>query len=169
MTEKQKLFIKEYLIDFNGAQAAIRAGYSKDTARIIASELLTKLNIQDAVNKEIEKRNQRLEVKQDRVVHELAKIAFSSIDSYLDSEGNIDLSQIDNINSSMVKEVKSHKKMICGGENDRDILDESVSLKLHDKMKALELIGKHLGMYTDKVDLTKGFKFEFEDESDQEI
>lgn len=77
LTEKQKIFCKEYIIDFNATRAAEAAGYSKKTSKEIASENLTKPNIQSEIARLTKGRNERLEVTADRVVAELAKIGFN--------------------------------------------------------------------------------------------
>ena len=110
LTPKQKKFIEEYLIDLNGTQAAIRAGYSPRTARSTAAESLAKPNIHEALQKAMKKRSERTEVTVDLVVNELLKIA-------TDTAGD---------------ETNSH-------------------LKYSNKMKALELLGKHLGMFSEKI------------------
>lgn len=74
LNDKQEQFCKEYIIDFNGTQAAIRAGYSKKTARSIANELLTKLDIQAYIKELIEKRNERTRITQDDVVRDIIKV-----------------------------------------------------------------------------------------------
>ena len=79
MTKKQKRFVEEYLIDLNATQAAIRAGYSPATAKEIGCENLTKPNISEAIAKAMAERSRRTGVNQDRVLQELAKIAFAKI------------------------------------------------------------------------------------------
>ena len=74
LNEKQKKFCQEYIIDFNGTQAAIRAGYSKKSAKAIASENLTKPDIQEYLNELINKRNERLEFSQDDVMRDLIEV-----------------------------------------------------------------------------------------------
>lgn len=76
LTAKQKKFVEEYLIDLNATQAAIRAGYSPDTAKEIGCENLTKPNIKAEIDKAIAERSRRTGINQDRVLRELAKIAF---------------------------------------------------------------------------------------------
>lgn len=71
---KQKQFCEEFIIDFNGTQAAIRAGYSKKTARSIANELLTKLDIQAYIKELIENRNKRTKITQDEVVNKIIEV-----------------------------------------------------------------------------------------------
>ena len=84
LTKKQQLFVDEYLIDLNATQAAIRAGYSVSSARDIGCENLTKPNIQEAIAKAMAERSRRTGVNQDRVVLELAKIAFANIADVVD-------------------------------------------------------------------------------------
>lgn len=151
LTDKQAAFVKEYIVDFNATQAAIRAGYSKDTARQMASETMSKLYIQDAINDEIDKRNKRVVIKQDRVIYELAKIALSDIKNYLNEEGKIDLEKINDLNSSVVQEINTTKTEI-ETEKHKSI-KESIRLKLYDKMKALEMLGRHLKMWDESSKL----------------
>ena len=86
MTKKQKLFVEEYLIDLNATQAAIRAGYSPDTAKEIGCENLTKPNIRACIDREMAERSKRTGVNADRVVQELAKIAFVNAVDVIDPE-----------------------------------------------------------------------------------
>jgi len=76
MTPKQERFVEEYLVDLNATQAAIRAGYSEQTARVIGHENLTKPDIQKAITAAREKQQRRVEITADRVLEEYAKIAF---------------------------------------------------------------------------------------------
>ena len=74
LNERQKQFCEEYIIDFNGTRAAIKVGYSKKNANRIASENLTKLDIQTYVRELIEKRNQRTQITQDEVVKKIVEV-----------------------------------------------------------------------------------------------
>ncbi|MGN0423091.1 MAG: terminase small subunit, partial [Lachnospiraceae bacterium] len=76
MTKKQKLFVEEYLIDLNATQAAIRAGYSPETAQEQGSRLLSNVMVKKEIDKAMAERSRRTGVNADRVVMELAKIAF---------------------------------------------------------------------------------------------
>ena len=78
LTAKQKAFVDEYLIDLNATQAAIRAGYSKKTARQIGEKNLSRPYIQAALEKRMKARQKRTEITQDQVITELAKIAFAN-------------------------------------------------------------------------------------------
>ena len=90
LEEKQKMFCKEYLVDFNGTQAAIRAGYSKKTANEQASRLLTKVNVQKYLKQLIEKRNKRTNITQDDVIADIIKVKDRCMqnEAVLDKEGN---------------------------------------------------------------------------------
>ena len=75
LTARQTRFVGEYLIDLNGTQAAIRAGYSRKTARNIASENLAKPDIQEAIQKAQKARSERTRITQDQVIQGLRKEA----------------------------------------------------------------------------------------------
>lgn len=76
MTPKQELFVREYTLDLNATQAAIRAGYSPDTAYSIGHENLNKPELRSAIDKALEERNQKIDYSAERILEELAKIAF---------------------------------------------------------------------------------------------
>lgn len=146
LTDRQQQFVDEYLIDLNATQAAIRAGYSVKTANEQGSQNLAKLSIQQAIAERMAERSRRTGVNQDRVVLELAKIAFVKMTDIVDSEGNIkgDAAEDD---LACIESVKyKHSDTDTGYSEEREV-------KIASKLKALELLGKHLGMWNDKVDL----------------
>jgi phage terminase small subunit len=145
MTKKQKRFVEEYLIDLNATQAAIRAGYSPNTAKSIASELLDRPDVSDAVNKAIADRSKRTGINQDRVVQELAKIAFVNIRDVVDTE---DATVLDTATDEDTACIESVRVKVFPAKDGEGIERE---IKLSSKMKALELLGKHLGMFSDKL------------------
>lgn len=147
LTAKQQRFVEEYLIDLNATQSAIRAGYSVKNAGKIGSELLQKTRIKSAVDKALAIRSRRTGINQDRVLLELAKVAFlNSVDVINMDEATIrgDANREDTaaIASVKVKRIPTE---------DGDITEREV--KTYDKLKALELLGKHLGMFKDKLDV----------------
>ena len=145
MTQKQKRFIEEYLIDLNATQAAIRAGYSPDTAKSIGSENLTKPDIQARIARAMAERSRRTGVNADRVVMELAKIAFVNAKDVIDSDTATVRPDALPEDTAAIQSVK----VKTFGE---DGLEREI--KMADKLKALELLGKHLGMFKDKVELS---------------
>ena len=161
MNSKQQRFVEEYLIDLNATQAAIRAGYSPKTANVIGSENLAKPEISNAISRAMAERSRRTGINQDRVVRELAKIAFVNINDVCTSNGRIRQDATDEdlacIESIKVKQTETD----TGSSEEREV-------KLCSKLKALELLGKHLGMWNDKVDLNLNVPVVFQGEDDLE-
>lgn len=147
LTEKQQRFVDEYLIDLNATQAAIRAGYSVKTANEQGCQNLAKLNVSQAVSERMAERSKRTGINQDRVVLELAKIALLKMTDVVDSHGEIkdDASDDDLACIESVKYKKSESD--TGSSTEREV-------KVASKIKALELLGKHLGMWNDKLDVS---------------
>ena len=147
LTAKQKRFIEEYLVDLNATQAAIRAGYSPHTAKEIGSENLSKPHIRARVEKELAERSKRTGINQDRVIRELARIALvNPVDVINMDEATIkEMASADDtaaILSVKVKKIPTEEGTITERE-----------IRMADKIKALELLGKHLGMFTDKFNI----------------
>ena len=148
LNPKQQRFVDEYLVDLNATQAAIRAGYSQKTAASQGERLLKKAEVQQALSRRMKAREQRTEVTQDRVVKELAKIAFGDPRNVMSwGPGGVTLkasAELTDDEAALVSEV-SETTTERGG---------SLKLKTNDKLKALELLGRHLGMFRDKVEVT---------------
>ena len=144
---KQDMFVEEYLVDLNATQAAIRAGYSVRTASEQASRLLANVKVQTKIAKAMAERSKRTGINQDRVVLELARIAFVNAKDIINPE---DASVRDDATEDDLACIQSVKvKTMSGGKGS----STEREVKLNDKMKALELLGKHLGMWNDKIDL----------------
>lgn len=152
LNEKQKRFAEEYLIDLNATQAAIRAGYSEKTAGQKGFDLLKKVEIQKAVQAGMQKRSERTEITQDRVLQELAKVAFSDLRKVLTTGGALmDAQDWGDDVAGFISSVEVVKKP--SGEQDEDgrpIVDHVHKIRAWDKMAALEKLGKHLGMFVDR-------------------
>ena len=148
MTDKQRRFVEEYLIDLNATQAAIRAGYSPDTAKEIGCENLTKPNISKAVAKAMAERSRRTGISQDRVIEELAKIAFMNAADVINTDDASILEEASREDLSCIQSVK-----VKQSDGEKGSLIER-EIKLADKLRALELLGKHLGMFKDKLEIT---------------
>ena len=162
LTEKQQRFIDEDWIDLNATQAAIRAGYSVKTAREQASQNLTKLNIQQAISEKMAERSKRTGVNQDRIVLELAKIAFVNAADVIDSDDATIKAGATADDTAAIQSVKVKVIPTKEGEGvEREI-------RLNDKLKALELLGKHLGMWNDKLDVNLNIPVVISGEDDLE-
>lgn len=137
LTEKQKRFVAEYLVDLNATQAAIRAGYKDPN---IGRQLITKNNVSEEIRKAMADRQKRTEITQDAVLEELAAIGFSRATDYAAIRGPlVELTPTDQLTDEQKRAVASIEQGNFG-----------IKLKLHDKVRALELLGKHLGMFDGK-------------------
>lgn len=138
LTDKQKRFVDEYLVDLNATAAAKRAGYSEKSASRIAIELLNKTHVSAEIQKRQAKLRGKLEITQERVLEELAAIAFANGTDFatITHNGLVRLTPTDEVPEEKKKAVASIKEGQYGTE-----------IKLHDKVRALELLGKHLGVF----------------------
>ena len=140
LTDRQRRFVSEYLIDLNATQAAIRAGYSQRNADKIGPGLLGKTRVSDAIREAIALRERRTAITQDRVLAELAAVAFASGTDFaqIQQDGHVVFTPTDHLDENKKKAVASIKEGQSGTE-----------VKTYDKIRALELLGKHLGMFSD--------------------
>ena len=159
LTEKQLVFCSEYLIDLNATQAAIRAGYSAKTASVIASNLLTNVKIRAIIDKEMADRSKRTGFNQDRVLRELARIAFVNPVEVVNMEDATVKEGSTADDTAAILSVKVKKIPTEYGT----IVEREV--KFNDKQKALEMLGRHLGMFNDKLEIS-GHTIIFEGEND---
>lgn len=150
LTPKQKRFCEEYVIDLNATQSAIRAGYSQDSAKQIGSDCLSKHAIQDEIERLQKIRSERTAITADRVLNELAKIAFADIknvSSWDEKTGKVKVKSsqdLRDIETAAIQEVSDRV----------NLYGRSIKVKMHDKKGALELLGRHLALFTDKTELT---------------
>ena len=161
LNPKQQRFVEEYLIDLNATQAAIRAGYSPKTATAIASENLAKPNISAAIACAMAERSKRTGITQDRVLEELAKVAFIKLTDIVDDTGKIKADATDE-DRACIESIKYKRTDTDTGYS------EEREVKASPKLKALELIGRHLGMFEshsskEQLKLNRE-KFEYEKE-----
>jgi phage terminase small subunit len=155
LTDQQIRFCEEYIIDFNGTQAAIRAGYSKKTATMQASRLLTQANVSKKIEALTNKISERMIVTKERVIEELAKIGLANIQNYVDEDNEV---------KSLKKEVSAdHAAAISGvkvttiqfGSKEMPITKTTTQLTMNDKNTALSLLGKHFGVFEKDNDQKK--------------
>ena len=145
LTPRQQRFVEEYLVDLNGTQAAIRAGYSAKCADVQGSRLLANAKISEAVVKAKADRSKRTQITADRVLQEYARIAFSDMRTFAEwSKDGVTLKDSDELpddTAACVAEV-SETTSEKGG---------SIKFKLHDKKGALDSVARHLGMFKEEV------------------
>ena len=162
LTAKQKRFVEEYLIDLNATQAAIRAGYSPNSARDIGSENLTKPHIRARVDEALAERSKRTGINADRVVRELARIAFVNAADVINFDTATLSENASEDDTAAIASVKVKTIPTDAGEGvEREI-------RMCDKLKALELLGKHLGMFNNdpesNVPVTVVINYDYGDE-----
>ena len=146
LTEKQQRFVDEYMIDLNATKAAIRAGYSAKTACEQGARLLATVKVQGTIAEHMAERSKRTGVNQDRIVRELAKIAFVNLTDIVDEEGRIRSNATDE-DLSCLESIKYKESSSDTGDSvEREV-------KIASKLKALELLGKHVGMWNDKLNV----------------
>ena len=144
-TARMEKFCHEYLIDLNATQAAIRSKYSKKTANRMASENLSKPVIQARIKELQAELQKNTGVTAESVVAELAKVGFSNIKDFIESDNNItDLSDLPRELTAAVESVQADIRHDSG---DSDGYTEKVKFKLHSKLAALDQLGRHLGLF----------------------
>lgn len=144
MTELKKRFCEEYIIDLNAKQAAIRAGYAPRSAAVRGCELLKQGEVRDTVGREMAKRSRRTGVSADRVVRELARIAFANAEDIIDFDTAGVIVGVSREDTAAVVSVRVRVTRTEDGET----VEQEV--KLADKNKALELLGRHMAIFVDK-------------------
>lgn len=161
LTEKQARFVAEYLVDLNATEAAKRAGYSEKTAYSIGFENLRKPEIQEAIAEAMDARAKRTSITQDRVLQELARIAFANgtdfarivstptVTTVVDDEGFVQqvLRPVQRVELVDTERVDPEKRAAIAGIKEGKF---GIEVKSHDKIRALELLGQHLGMFDRK-------------------
>lgn len=151
LSPKQERFCEEYLIDLNGTQAAIRAGYSPRTANEQAARLLAKVSVQEYVRNLREKMANKLEATRERVLQEYARIAFTDIRDFYDENGN--LKEVINLNDDAAAALSGIEieEIIIAGKS----VGTLRKVKRWDKKGALDSICKMMGYNApDKTELT---------------
>lgn len=150
LTDKQEAFCQEYLIDLNATQAAIRAGYSEVSAKEIACGLLTKHNIQTRVSDLKAVRSEKTNITAERILNEYAKIAFSDIRNFYNADGSLKLPKdIEDKDAACLAGIEADELfgVIPGSDGERGRIGETKKIKLYDKVRALDALGKHVGLF----------------------
>lgn len=153
LNDKEKVFVNEYLIDLDPVRAALEAGYSKTVARSKAfqwvsdSKLNPKPYIRIAIQEEMDARAERTKITADQVLAELAKIGFSNIKDFVkfDPDGVVNIIDSEELTleqAACIAEISQSE----GAQN------SNFKFKLYDKPKALEMLGKHLKLFTEKIE-----------------
>lgn len=133
---RKQLFVGEYLIDLNQTAAAIRAGYAPKSAKDTATRLMKEPAVVEAIEKAMAERSRRTGISQDRVINELAKIAFVNPADFIDFDTCKVKKEFSSDDTATIQSIKTGKQKEIG---------------LYNKIHALELLGKHLGMFDSRL------------------
>lgn len=152
-TDKERLFCYEYPLDKNATRAAERAGYSERSASKIGWELLQKPRIRTRIDEMMEGTYEKLELNRETIIQELLTLAMSDIGEMFNADGS--LRPIHEIPAATRRAISAVDvdELFEGRGEDREQIGHTKKLRLWDKVKALELLGKNLKMWTDKVEI----------------
>jgi len=163
LTPKQKKFCLEYLVDLNATQAYLRtfkSVKSPNAAGVEAHKLLRNPKIITYLQSLQGKQQERTEITADMVIAELAKCGFANIEDYLDVDEDVGTVRCKGFGampkgaSRAIQSIKE-KRVICKTKNKSEdmILDSTFEFKLWDKVKSLQLLGEHLGIFTKRTQI----------------
>lgn len=156
LTAKQLRFVQEYLIDLNATQAALRAGYSKNNPDKIGAQLLGKTSVAMAIAEQMRARERRTHITQDRVLQELARIAFFDIRKLYHEDGSLKKpTELDDEAAAVLAGVDVTEQQTHEVDEDGNVKRAPTwtkKAKVFDKTAALTLAMRHLGMLKDKIE-----------------
>jgi phage terminase small subunit len=149
MTPRQRLFVSEYLVDLNGKQAAIRAGYGRKTAAHEAWKLLNRRpNIAQAIKDAMKAQEARTGISADKALEEIARIAFSDVGRLLETtDGEVKVKDLASL--SVADRAAIARIVVTKGR---------IDIRLHDKRAALLDLLRHLGLVGKRLDSQPGFR-----------
>ena len=156
LTQRQKKFCLEYMKDFNGTQAALRAGYSVASAPVVACNLLKNpkvLNVIDGFEKEL---STRFMSTKERVLKEMSILAYSDIADYTDANGRLDVTNLRNLPPQVTRAIKKVKviRRTVTTTSGTTVTDEKIDFELYDKERPLTLMGREVGIFKERTELT---------------
>lgn len=145
LTKRERLFVAEYLVDLNGAQAAVRAGYKPQNAAAQASRLSTKANVQAALAAAYKAREARTLVTADSTVRELGRIAHCDIRKFYDEAGHLKpVHELPHDLAACIASVEVVRRNMTSGDGTTEVV---YKIRFWNKPQALELLGRHQGIF----------------------
>lgn len=148
---KQIIFINEYVIDKNATRAAIAAGYSKKTAASMGAENLRKPQIKREIEKRLAALAKKSEITAERLIAELKSLALVKLTDAFDENGKMYMpKQMPDDVQVAISSIEVYSDTVGGFK-----IGQTTKVKLNDKIRAIELLGKHLGLFKDNVHITQ--------------
>ena len=157
---RHERFCQEYIFDLNITKAAERAKYSKKTAAQQGSRLFKNVKIQERIIELKAARIERTHVTQDKVVKELALLGFSDLQNYISIDeltGAIQAKGFEQMppeESRALQSIKEDRVIKEDADGKKMTVYDKVSFKMHDKIRALEILARHLGMLVERHEVT---------------
>jgi phage terminase small subunit len=153
LNPKQERFCNEYLVDYNATQAAIRAGYSKKTAYVIAAEILSKKEVQEYLSAKKTILADQLSITQERTMQEIGRIAFQDVRKFYKEDGSF----------KSIHELDDDAAAVLAGFDVEEIRGEESGtvkkIRRWDKTKALEMLAKHYNLFKESEPPPVQFNF----------
>lgn len=162
MTKNQKIFVNEYLIDLN-ATRAYKVAYpnikKQRTAESAGNRLLSNVEVRSEINKRMKEREKRTEITQDKVIKELANLAFTDrTDIVTITSGRVIIQNFDDLTIEQRACIAGVKETKFG-----------IEVLFYGKEKALEMLGRHLGMFNDKIEVKGELETGVQNLTDEEL
>ncbi len=152
---RERTFCQEYVKDLNGTRSAIAAGYSKKSAHVFASRLLKNVKVKAILARLMKKQADKQEISAEKVLAELSKMGFSNLLDYMSVESGeayLDLSKMTREQAAAMQEITVDEYTDGRGDGARQV--KRTRFKLADKARSLELLGKYLKLFADRVEVT---------------
>ncbi len=160
LNAQRELFCQEYLKDLNATQAAIRAKYSKKTANVQGPRLLVNVSVAQRIAELKEKRDKRTELTQDWIIKELKLIGGSDLQNYIDIDPNTGamrakgFEEMPEGTSRALQSIKEDRVIKEDADGKKVTVYDKVNFRVHDKIRALEILAKHKGMLVERHEVT---------------
>jgi phage terminase small subunit len=152
---RAEIFAREYLIDLNGARAAIAAGYSKKGADVAAQRMLGNVRVKALIAKLTEEKFAKLDISAERILQELARLAFLDPRRLFTPEGDLrPIAELDEDTARAIAGLDHEKLFEHFGKGQAKHVGTISKVKLADKTRALELLGKYRKLFTEKLEVT---------------
>ena len=152
---RYQIFAREYVTDLNGTRAAIAAGYSEKGADVAAIRLLGNARVRKLIAELIEKRAKHLDLSADKVLEELSRMGFANMLDYIgikDGDAYVDLSKLTREQAAAIQVITVDATGGTGDGERRQVM--RTRFRLADKTRALELLGKYLTLFTERVEVS---------------
>lgn len=155
LNQKQEIFVREYLVDGNGARAAKAAGYGKNSAAAAASRLLTNVNIQKKLSALTSNRLEKLDISAERVLQGIAQVAFFDVRKFFNADGSLKaVADLDERTAFALKGLDVEKLFHHFGKGQAEEKGTITKVRFADRLEALEMLGRNLKLFTDKLEIT---------------